>query len=70
MTNNAPFQSWSVIQTYEDLLTLLLTLTPEQLDCTPRIYCPDANEYYPITTVSTASDVNQVLNENHPYLGF
>ena len=33
MTNNAPYSC----QTYKDLLTLLLTLTPEQLDCTPTI---------------------------------
>ena len=66
MTNNTPYGC----QTYKDLLNLLLTLSPEQLDCTPTVYCPDADEYYPIKTVLTASDSNQVLNEDHPYLSF
>lgn len=66
MTNNAPYGC----QTYNDLLTLLLTLTPEQLDCTPTIYCPDVDNYYPITTLLTASDTNEVLHEDHPYLSF
>ena len=57
-------------QTYKQLLERLLTLTPEQLDCTPTIYDPDADEYYPVTTFLTASDTNQVLDESHPYLSF
>ena len=56
--------------TYKQLLDRLLTLTDEQLDCTPTIYDPDADEYYPVTTFLTASDTNQVLNESHPYLSF
>jgi len=66
MTNNTPYGC----QTYKDLLNLLLTMSPEQLDCTPTIYSPDVDEYYPITTVLTASDSNQVLDEDHPYLSF
>ena len=66
MPNNTPYGC----QTYKDLLTLLLAMSPEQLDCTPMIYDPDVDEYYPATTVLTASDSNQALSENHPYLSF
>ena len=66
MTNNIPYNC----QTYKVLLNLLLTMSPEQLDCTPTIYSPDTDEYYPITTVVIASDLHQVLDEDHPYLSF
>ena len=49
---------------------MLLTLTPEQLDCTPTIYDADNDEYYPVTTLLTASDTNDVLDVDHPYLSF
>jgi len=45
-------------------------MTPEQLNCTPTIYDPDSDEYYPVTTLLTASESNQVLDEDHPYLSF
>ena len=63
-------------QTYRDLLTMLQSMTNEQLDCTPTIYIPDFNttiygdEYYPVTTLMTASDNNQVLHVDHPYFSF
>jgi len=28
------------------------------------------DEYYPITTLLTASDTNDVLDSDHPYLSF
>ena len=61
---------WFMTQTYKQLLDTLLTLTPEQLDCTPTVYDPDTDEYYPVTTFLTASETNQVLDESHPYLSF
>lgn len=61
---------WFMTQTYKQLLDQLLTLTPEQLDCTPTVYDPDTDEYYPVTTFLTASETNQVLDESHPYLSF
>ena len=61
---------WIMTQTYKQLLDTLLTLTPEQLDCTPTVYDPDTDEYYPVTTFLTASETNQVLDESHPYLSF
>ena len=64
MNNNAPYGG----QTYKDLLILLQSFTPEQLDCTPTVYDCDNDEYYPLTTILTASDTNDVLDENHPYL--
>ena len=64
MTNNAPYGC----QTYKDLLILLQTFTSEQLDCTPTLYDSDNDEYYPVTTILTASETNDVLDENHPYL--
>ena len=66
MTPNAPYGC----QTYRDLLTLLQSMTDEQLDCTPTVYIDGVDEYYPATTLLTASDSNQVLNENHPYISF
>ena len=66
MTPNSPYGC----QTYRDLLRMLQSMTNEQLDCTPTIYDPDSDEYYPATTLLTASDTNQVLNENHPYISF
>ena len=66
LTVNAPYGC----QTYQDLLVLLTSMTPEQLDCTPTIYDPDSDEYYPVTTLLTASASNQVLDEDHPYLSF
>ena len=61
---------WTMTQTYKQLLDQLLTFTPEQLDCTPTVYDPDTDEYYPVTTFLTASETNQVLDESHPYLSF
>jgi hypothetical protein len=49
---------------------MLQSMTAEQLDCTPTVYDPDADEYYPITTLLTASDTNDVLDSDHPYLSF
>ena len=66
LTTDAPYGC----QTYKDLLVSLLSMTPEQLDCTPTIYDPDSDEYYPVTTLLTASESNQVLDEDHPYLSF
>ena len=66
MTPNAPYDC----QTYKDLLNMLQCMTAEQLDCTPTVYDPDADEYYPITTLLTASDTNDVLDSDHPYLSF
>ena len=66
MTNNTPYSC----QTYKDLLQMLLTLTPEQLDCTPTIYDADNDEYYPVTTLLTASETNDVLDVDHPYFSF
>ena len=66
MTQSAPYGC----QTYKDLLNLLQSMTPEQLDCTPTVYDPDSDEYYPVTTLLTASDTNDVLNEDQPYLSF
>lgn len=67
MTNlptNAPYSC----QTYKELLLLLQELTPEQLDFTPTVYVSGTGEYYPITVLLTASETNQALDENHPYL--
>jgi len=66
MTPDAPYGT----QTYRDLLVLLQSMTEQQLDCTPTIYDPDSDEYHPVTTFLTASDTNQVLNEDHPYFSF
>ena len=66
MTPNAPYGC----QTYRDLLTMLQSMTDEQLDCTPTVYIEGVDEYYPATTLLTASDNNQVLDENHPYISF
>ena len=66
MTPNAPYGC----QTYKDLLVMLQSMTTEQLDCTPTIYDPDADEYYPVTTLLTASSSNDVLDFDHPYLSF
>ena len=57
-------------QTYKQLLEKLLTLTPEQLDCTPTIYDSETDDYYPITTFLIATDEDQVLDEDHPYFSF
>ena len=57
-------------QTYKQLLDQLLTLTDEQFNCTPTGYDPDTDEYHPITTFLTASETNQVLDEDHPYFSF
>lgn len=56
------------VQTYSQLLLILQSMSPEQLDQTPTIYDSDNDEYYPITTLLTATDTNQVLDNNHPYL--
>ena len=66
MISNSPYGC----QTYRDLLTMLQSMNDEQLDCTPTIYDPDLDEYYPVTTLLTASYINEVLDENHPYLSF
>lgn len=66
MTPNAPYGC----QTYKDLLVLLASMSPEQLDCTPTIYDADNDEYYPFSTLLTASDTNSVLDEDHPYFSF
>ncbi len=66
MKSNAPYGC----QTFRDVLTLLQSLSAEQLDCTPTIYDSDNDEYYPVTTLLTASDSNQVLNKDHPYFAF
>ena len=56
--------------TYQDLLVMLLGMTPEQLNCTPTLYDPDMDEYYPCKTLLTASDTNCVLDKDHPYLSY
>ena len=66
LTTNAPYGC----QTYKDLLILLQSMTPEQLDCTPTVYDADNDEYYPFSTFLTASDTNSVLDEDHPYFSF
>ena len=55
-------------QTYKDLLILLQSMTPEQLNCTPTLYDVDNDEYFPVTTLLTASDQNDVLDPGHPYI--
>lgn len=49
---------------------MLQSMTPEQLDSTPTVYDSDSDEYIPVTTLLTASDSHQVLDEDHPYLTF
>ena len=49
---------------------MLQAMSEEQLDSTPTVYDPDSDEYYPMTTLLTASDSHQVLDEDHPYLTF
>ena len=66
MITNAPYGC----QTYRELLTLLQSMTDEQLDCTPTVYIDGVDEYYPATTLMTASDDNQVLPVDHPYISF
>jgi len=66
LTTNAPYGC----QTFKDLLTMLQSMTPEQLDFTPTVYDPDSDEYHSVTTLLTASDTNQILDEDHPYLTF
>ena len=57
-------------QTYKQLLDRLLTLTDEQLDCTPTVYDSETDDYYPITQFLIATDEDQVLDEDHPYFSF
>ena len=57
-------------QTYKQLLEQLLTLTPEQLDCTPTVYDSEIDEYLPIKQFLIATDEDQVLDEDHPYFSF
>ena len=49
---------------------MIQAMSEDQLDCTPTVYDGDADEYYPMTTLLTASDSHQVLDEDHPYLTF
>ena len=58
------------VQTYRDLLMVIQAMSGDQLDFTPTVYDGDADEYYPMTTLLTASDNHQVLEEDHPYLTF
>ena len=57
-------------QTYKQLLEQLLTLTPEQLDCTPTVYDSETDEYLPIKQFLIATDEDQVLDVAHPYFSF
>ncbi len=66
MKTNAPYGC----QTFKDVLMLLQSMSAEQLDCTPTIYDSDNDEYYPITTLLTASESNQTLDKDHPYFAF
>ena len=59
-----------VCETYQDLIVMLLGMTPEQLNCTPTLYDPDMDEYYPCKKLLTASDTNCVLDKDHPYLSY
>jgi len=49
---------------------MLQAMSEDQLDSTPTVYDSDSDEYYPMTTLLTASDTHQVLDEDHPYLTF
>ena len=66
INSNAPYG----VQTYRDLLIMIQAMSEDQLDSTPTVYDSDSDEYYPATTILTASDTHQVLDENHPYLTF
>lgn len=66
ITSNAPYG----VQTYRDLLVMIQSMSEDQLDSTPTVYDGDTDEYYPMTTLFTASDSHQVLDEDHPYLTF
>ena len=66
LTTNAPY----ACQTFKDLLIMLQAMTPEQLDFTLTVYDPDSDEYYKVSTLLTASDSHQILDEGHPYLTF
>ena len=57
-----------VCETYQDLIVMLLGMTPEQLNCTPTVYDPDMDEYYPCKKLLTIDDTNCVLDKDHPYL--
>jgi len=63
INSNAPYG----VQTYRDLLIMLEAMSEDQLDCTPTLYDSDNDEYIPVTTLLTASDTNQVLDEDDPY---
>jgi len=58
------------VQTYRDLLVMIQAMSEDQLDSTPTVYDGDTDEYYPMTTLLTASDSHQVLDEDHPYFTF
>ena len=58
------------IQTYRDFLARLQLMTDQQLDCSPAVYDPDSDEYYPVNKLYLATDTNQVLDEHVPYLSF
>lgn len=66
INSNAPYG----VQTYRDLLMMIQAMSEDQLNCTPTVYDSDSDEYYPMTTLLTASDSHQVLDEDHPYLTF
>ncbi len=57
-----------VCETYQDLIVMLLGMTPEQLNCTPTVYDPDMDEYYPCKKLLTIDDTNCVLDKDHPFL--
>ena len=59
-----------VCETYQDLIVMLLGMTPEQLNCTPTLYDPDMDEYYPCKKLGTIDDTNCVLDKDHPYLSY
>jgi hypothetical protein len=56
--------------TYADLLSLLQTLTAEQLQQTVTVYCADFDEHYPAQDVVTTTDECDVLDNDHVVIRF
>ncbi len=56
--------------TYQELFDWLKTLTDKQKQCDVTIHTEKVNEFIPVHHFGITGDSDDVLDSNHPFLGF
>ena len=54
--------------TFRDLAARIAKMSDEEKDMSVSVFVSDVDEYYPAQDVLIASDLDDVLDEGHPFI--